>query len=190
MQNNSRPLPEHFLWILPVLPPISVVRPVSRALRSRSSWGGFLMKHLLLLAVVACLLSNGCQRLLVGCRDCDQACHNTRSQMAPRPMICRTTCRSDGKALSDRCNLGQGGNCEGYCDEYDQDCDDGCSGVCDPLCEKMASARECLNPHAGGYPERGTFTPGPPIGQVAYPYYTVRGPRDFLQDNPPSIGPY
>jgi hypothetical protein len=31
---------------------------------------------------------------------------------------------------------------------------------------------------------------GPPTAQVAYPYYTVRGPRDFLIDNPPSIGPY
>lgn len=30
--------------------------------------------------------------------------------------------------------------------------------------------------------------PGPPTAQVAYPYYTVRGPRDFLMDNPPSIG--
>jgi hypothetical protein len=28
----------------------------------------------------------------------------------------------------------------------------------------------------------------PPTGQVAYPYYTNRGPRDFLQNNPPSIG--
>lgn len=27
-------------------------------------------------------------------------------------------------------------------------------------------------------------------GAVAYPYYTNRGPRDFLQANPPSIGPY
>lgn len=27
-----------------------------------------------------------------------------------------------------------------------------------------------------------------PTAQVAYPYYTVRGPRDFLLDNPPSIG--
>ena len=32
------------------------------------------------------------------------------------------------------------------------------------------------------------FTPGPPTGQVAYPYYTVRGPRDFLQSDPPTIG--
>jgi len=29
---------------------------------------------------------------------------------------------------------------------------------------------------------------GPPTAAVGYPYYTVRGPRDFLIDNPPSIG--
>jgi len=29
---------------------------------------------------------------------------------------------------------------------------------------------------------------GPSTAQVAYPYYTTRGPRDFLIDNPPSIG--
>src|SRR5688572_8888418 len=28
----------------------------------------------------------------------------------------------------------------------------------------------------------------PPTAQVAYPYYTTRGPRDFLTNNPPSIG--
>ncbi len=31
---------------------------------------------------------------------------------------------------------------------------------------------------------------GPQTGQYAYPYYTTRGPRDFLRNNPPSIGPY
>ena len=34
------------------------------------------------------------------------------------------------------------------------------------------------------------FNPGPPAAQVAYPYYTVRGPRDFLASNPAPIGPY
>ncbi len=29
---------------------------------------------------------------------------------------------------------------------------------------------------------------GPQQGQVTFPYYTVRGPRDFLNSNPPSIG--
>jgi hypothetical protein len=31
--------------------------------------------------------------------------------------------------------------------------------------------------------------PNGPVGAVAYPYYTHRGPRDFLVNNPPSIGP-
>ncbi len=31
----------------------------------------------------------------------------------------------------------------------------------------------------------GSGVPGPTVG---YPYYTSRGPRDFLVDNPPSIG--
>ena len=30
--------------------------------------------------------------------------------------------------------------------------------------------------------------PGPATAQVAYPYYTTRGPRDFFTNNPPSIG--
>lgn len=30
--------------------------------------------------------------------------------------------------------------------------------------------------------------PGPPTGTYAYPYYTLRGPRDFLDGDPPSIG--
>ena len=35
---------------------------------------------------------------------------------------------------------------------------------------------------------RGDSGAGQP-GYVAYPYYTTRGPRDFLDRNPPSIGP-
>ena len=33
------------------------------------------------------------------------------------------------------------------------------------------------------------FAPGPPSGSVSYPYYTTRGPRDFLDRDPMSIGP-
>lgn len=33
------------------------------------------------------------------------------------------------------------------------------------------------------------YDPGPRSPQVAYPYYTTRGPRDFLARNPQSIGP-
>jgi hypothetical protein len=31
--------------------------------------------------------------------------------------------------------------------------------------------------------------PGPQSAAVAYPYYNLRGPRDFLERNPQSIGP-
>jgi hypothetical protein len=33
------------------------------------------------------------------------------------------------------------------------------------------------------------FAAGPPTGATTYPYYTNRGPRDFLAKNPRSIGP-
>lgn len=44
-------------------------------------------------------------------------------------------------------------------------------------------------PHTDAPP---TFNGGPGGGgvpQYVYPYYTTRGPRDFLNTNPPSIGP-
>jgi hypothetical protein len=40
--------------------------------------------------------------------------------------------------------------------------------------------------NAGGEYE---FAAGPPTGGVTYPYYTNRGPRDFLARNPRGIGP-
>ena len=57
-------------------------------------------------------------------------------------------------------------------------CMDGSSGRDGPL------ARHCQEYNA----YRGA-APGPLTGAVAYPYYTVRGPRDFLARNPGSIGP-
>jgi hypothetical protein len=59
-------------------------------------------------------------------------------------------------------------------------------------CERYSGC--CCQPQGPGCCASGdqhyNFAPGPPVGQVAYPYYTVRGPRDFLTNNPPSIGPY
>ncbi|MCG8648735.1 MAG: hypothetical protein MI861_02820 [Pirellulales bacterium] len=50
-----------------------------------------------------------------------------------------------------------------------------------------------LQPGVFGYGARANlnsrpFVPGSPTAQIGYPYYTVRGPRDFLLNNPPSIG--
>lgn len=54
----------------------------------------------------------------------------------------------------------------------------GCCGAPAPSC--------CCNSGDQNY----NFMPGPPVGQTAYPYYTLRGPRDFLRNNPPKLGPY
>ena len=80
------------------------------------------------------------------------------------------------------CRPGQGmvnciasGGCggAGYCGHC------GCCDPTGPLC-----------PHSFGYPAATNFTPGPQGGQTAYPYYTTRGPRDFLMCNPQPLGPY
>lgn len=88
-----------------------------------------------------------------------------------------------------RCNGQQcnNGNC------YGNGCNGGCGDNC--RCGPCARIAGCIasggcNPHSGGYPEWYNFNPGPQGGQVAYPYYTTRGPRDFLMCNPQPLGPY
>jgi len=113
-------------------------------------------------------------RLLGKCPDCEQDC---------------TECVD---TYCDSCDSGAG-----YCEGGAGSCGGGesCNGPLRRGLGGRSGCRECrlgkgFCPHSGGYPETPMFNPGPPVGQVAYPYYTVRGPRDFLQDNPPSIGPY
>ena len=126
---------------------------------------------------------------------------------------CAVPCRSmDGGILQGRCNRGPGildklGWTQRGCGE----CVDGCGGGCGLFgsgggcgdacgsCDGCAGGGGCLQRGLGmlldcnGCNSCGdqhyNFTPGPPVGQVAYPYYTTRGPRDFLMCNPPSIGP-
>jgi len=82
-----------------------------------------------------------------------------------------------------------GGSCA-QAPENCQSCDDQC-------CEEPGRdgffnpGRCCRMGRDRGYRARGEegITPGPPTGTITYPYYTIRGPRDFLADNPPSIGP-
>lgn len=54
--------------------------------------------------------------------------------------------------------------------------------ACDP--DNPMDCGRCgrRGPSAGPYAD-------PPTGAVTYPYYTLRGPRDFLDRNPPSVGP-
>jgi len=62
------------------------------------------------------------------------------------------------------------------------------------VCRNSSGSR---NPFAGVWDGAGQCDPGgqqalcsrSPTVAVTYPYYTVRGPRDFLAQNPRSIGP-
>jgi hypothetical protein len=77
----------------------------------------------------------------------------------------------------------------GSCAASPETCD-GC-GVAG-RCRLLAGMRLCdrCSGGSGLHGRRdGTFTPGPPAGAVTYPYYTVRGPRDFLARDPRPIGP-
>jgi hypothetical protein len=118
------------------------------------------------LSCALCILpSMGCQG--TGCRSCSGNTFNARMSgllsRGCRSGDCANVC---GDACGGACGKGGCGN--GY-------------GV-HPL--KTAG----FGPHPGQHPQ--AQPAGPPVGQYGYPYYTLRGPRDFLQNNPPSIGPY
>ena len=81
-------------------------------------------------------------------------------------------CRHGGPC----CNDPNGGNDPNTCNDA---CPCGQKRCC--LCFRL------FGHHAAAKPQPAVATA--PIGQVAYPYYTVRGPRDFLCKNPQTIGP-
>ena len=74
------------------------------------------------------------------------------------------------------------GNCNAGCATNYQDC--GCSYAAEPVPQPLFDNMQngCANGFCGQ-------EMGPTQGSVQYPYYTTRGPRDFLLANPPSIGP-
>ncbi|MBX7075318.1 MAG: hypothetical protein K1X71_19425 [Pirellulales bacterium] len=94
------------------------------------------------------------------------------------------------------CGRWRGGGCGPY-----GDC--GSCGSCGDSCtygggaydgggyDPVPGCSDCARRHGGGGESYAgpQGPPGPPVGQVAYPYYTTRGPRDFLARNPGDIGP-
>jgi len=148
------------------------------------------MNRLLLIGSLAVLLvgSTGClhHNVRSGCNTCSTgACGNGACGAG-----CSSGC-SNGSGL-----LGKLGGLCGTCGS--QGCRNGC--VAGPLgwqqggldysshLQAPAGGHGLLGHGAGRQLANQPFTAGPPSAQVAYPYYTVRGPRDFLVDNPPSIG--
>ena len=67
------------------------------------------------------------------------------------------------------------------CQPESPSADGQCRGLLGGL---LGGGHACQGP--AQQPEAGP--PGPPTAAYAYPYYTLHGPRDFLLDNPPSIG--
>ncbi len=129
-----------------------------------------------------CLQGGCCGHLLGNCPLCQGTC--CLFQRAGGMCSC-SNCGASGPS-------GPSGN-------YDYSaCQNGCGQGCCPgrcLCGRCETYSGCAcQPQGPGCSASGdhnyNFAPGPPVGQVAYPYYTVRGPRDFLQKNPAPIGPY
>jgi hypothetical protein len=89
----------------------------------------------------------------------------------------------------------------GSCAQAPENCGESCNGdTCnDPArCRRSADGPGFFKPHClcKGRGSDGTEVvedagpaAGPATGAVTYPYYTTRGPRDFLAKNPSSIGP-
>ncbi|QDV14158.1 hypothetical protein CA51_40520 [Rosistilla oblonga] len=140
------------------------------------------MKQLLVVAGLLCLLSStgGCAKAWTrgGCSSascqCGQGqCNNDGCQ----------SCQGQGQCSSGQC--GNGARGMGSC------CRGGVSTGCRPAPLSWQQGGTDYG-HNLTYPnvKNGQMqqNPGPPAASTAYPYYTTRGPRDFLNANPPSIG--
>lgn len=76
-----------------------------------------------------------------------------------------------------------------YADSYGGDCQSCNAG---PACGPGGGCGMgcCGGGRRGGGRQPFTGNSGPPCGAVGYPYYTTRGPRDFLARSPQPLGPY
>ncbi len=106
-----------------------------------------------------------------GCGSCGGECE-------PCDSFCGKCCGGGG---------GCGGSCESCCGGDCEPCDTGgCRSSCPRDAILCGLLGRCCCTHVADPPP---VTPGPPTGAITYPYYTIRGPRDFLAESPPSIGP-
>lgn len=104
-----------------------------------------------------------------GVQGCPPSACASKGEYGP----CGTPGYGQGKVLShlNKCKVRRGGLLEHcYHCSHPPHC-----GMGQPQCQPAPTSPD------GG--------PAPTGAAVAYPYYTTRGPRDFLLNNPPSIGP-
>jgi hypothetical protein len=105
------------------------------------------------------------------------------TQHGRRPWACMGGSCAQAAETGRSCDAGCGASCDATCGAS---CDPG--GVEDPpKCRRGCRARALRSQPVIVEAEQAPA--GPATGAVTYPYYTTRGPRDFLAKNPPSIGP-
>jgi hypothetical protein len=88
-----------------------------------------------------------------------------------------------------------GGSCA-QSPENGKSCDASCGASC-ATCEDTDPGRKCKGHVCRLHRQRAAAEAaeveqapaGPSSGAITYPYYTTRGPRDFLAKSPASIGP-
>lgn len=146
------------------------------------------MRNLVLASLLATVLSSssGCCLVdrLFQCRPCGllSGCGSCGGQCGPGG--CAGYDPHEGGGHCDSCG---GGDCNSW--DYAGGYSDGCYktyGAHTPGgCKSCGMAAH----HGPSADEQLYEEPGPPTGAVTYPYYTTRGPRDFLARNPASIGP-
>ncbi|RMF87875.1 MAG: hypothetical protein D6741_19955 [Planctomycetota bacterium] len=90
--------------------------------------------------------------------------------------------------------IGLTGLVHGSCAAAPETCQDCAAPAACPACQAGAPCalhghRLAALPKHHGLHQQPMIDPGPPTAAVTYPYYTIRGPRDFLQSEPTPIGP-
>ena len=163
----------------------------------RSTLEGSTMKQLLLVGLFGLLCcTGGCTKLACrgGCTsssDCDPCCSNdcgpscgSCNSCGPYYGSCNTgQCQVSECGCHDQC----GGGARGLCSS----CQSGvCTGCRPAPIHWQQGGLDYAHKLTRGMLRNGQVTqnPGPPAASIGYPYYTVRGPRDFLAKNPPSMG--
>ena len=146
------------------------------------------MKQLLMVAALTGLLTtmSGCASMQGGClggscdAQCDSSCGGSCSS-------CKD-CGGRQGLCGNGCHSGQcGGGARGCFDA----CSEGCATGCRPSPLRwQQGGSDYAHKLTYGMLKHGQVpqTRGPQVASTAYPYYTNRGPRDFLAANPPSIG--
>ena len=149
------------------------------------------MKHLLVIAVAACAFATvGCQHHNLAPHSGCTSCAQTEQPAAPGNSGVQLA-NYNGGAISDGavhehgadCNCGEGGGYAGYGGGHEDLSGYGFAHLRNPQAVPVIPPQ---HNHHGGQQFYGPH--GPSTAGVAYPYYTTRGPRDFLMANPPSIG--